>query len=59
MNTSSSSGNISGKTISFNSSGKISATITSIVGINVSYTVISSGTFDKDTNNGSVNVTTY
>lgn len=54
-----SSGYLNNNTISFSSRGEIKATITSYVGINVSYTVVSSGTFNKSTNNGEVNVSTY
>lgn len=53
------SGSVSGKTISFNSTGKIKATITQVVGFNLSYVVNSSGTYDKSAGEGNVSVSTY
>ena len=41
------SGYVSGNSISFNSTGKIKATITQVVGFNLSYVINSSGTYDK------------
>ena len=47
------SGYVSGNAISFNSTGKIKATITQVVGFN------SSGTYDKSAGKGSVTVSAY
>ena len=45
--------------ISFNSTGKIKATITQVVGFNLSYVINSSGTYDKSAGKGSVIVSAY
>ena len=50
------SGYVSGNAISFNSTGKIKATITQVVGFNLSYVINSSGTYDKSAGKGSVTV---
>ena len=53
------SGYVSGNAISFNSTGKIKATITQVVGFNLSYVINSSGTYDKSAGKGSVTVSAY
>lgn len=53
------SGYVSGNSISFNSTGKIKATITQVVGFNLSYVINSSGTYDKSAGKGSVTVSAY
>ena len=50
---------VSGNAISFNSTGKIMATITQVVGFNLSYVINSSGTYDKSAGKGSVTVSAY
>ena len=50
---------VSGNSISFNSTGKIKATITQFVGFNLSYVINSSGTYDKSAGKGSVTVSAY
>ena len=52
-------GYVSGNAISFNSTGKIKATITQVVGFNLSYVINSSGTYDKSAGKGSVTVSAY
>ena len=51
------SGYVSGNAI--NSTGKIKATITQVVGFNLSYVINSSGTYDKSAGKGSVIVSAY